>query len=317
MLFTPCQRTKTDGYKVLMKENKLKQLYFSHDFFADKDEKIVKMFYYFKKNINDFSDKFVRRNFFHASFGLYWEIVQYMHRNELTVDDIPMLADELRADEEFIRLIIDKFDLFRIEDNKIISDRVLKNLNEVVEKSAKSKDAAQTRWLLSAFRRAYKEIYDIEPVLVSEEIDALKRYSNIIPDLKEKIRDIIYTMKFIRFDTSFDFKQGANWLLSKNNLARIYNGEYGPLKHKKTPHELKQEQKEKELKQTEMNKPSELETLSENCSGKTEALEIIENYYSDKKLNAQSGKVLVLPVLRTLMKKFDITDKEVMEKCRI
>ena len=92
-----------------MTKEKLKQLYFSHDFFADKDEKIVKMFYYFRKNINEFSDSFIRRNFFHASFGLYWEIVQYMHRNELTVEDIPVLADELRADERFIRIIIHKF----------------------------------------------------------------------------------------------------------------------------------------------------------------------------------------------------------------
>lgn len=300
-----------------MTKEKLKQLYFSHDFFADKDEKIVKMFYYFRKNINEFSDSFIRRNFFHASFGLYWEIVQYMHRNELTVEDIPVLADELRADERFIRLIIDKFGLFRIEDNKIISDRVLKNLNEVVEKSNKNKDAAQIRWLLSAFRRAYKEIYDIEPVLVPEEIEALKRYSNIIPDLKEKIRDIIYTMKFIRFDTSFDFKQGANWLLSKNNLARVYNGEYGPLKHKKTQQELKQEQQEKARQQAESNKPTELDVQIECCSGKAEALEIISNYYSDKEINAQKGKALVLPAFRTLMKKFDITDKEVIERCRL
>lgn len=300
-----------------MTKEKLKQLYFSHDFFADKDEKIVKMFYYFRKNINEFSDGFIRKNFFHASFGLYWEIVQYLHRNELTVEDIPVLADDLRADERFIRLIIDKFGLFRIEDNKIISYRVLKNLNEVVEKSNKNKDAAQIRWLLSAFRRAYKEIYDIEPVLVPEEIEALKRYSNIIPDLKEKIRDIIYTMKFIRFDTSFDFKQGANWLLSKNNLARVYNGEYGPLKHKKTQQELKQEQQEKARQQAESNKPTELDVQIECCSGKAEALEIISNYYADKEINAQKGKVIVLPALRTLMKKFDITDKEIIERCRI
>ena len=81
-----------------MKDDKLKQLYFSHDIFADKDEKIVKTFYHFRKNIEEFSDDFIRKNFFHASFGLFWEIVQYLHRNELTVDEIPMLADELRAD---------------------------------------------------------------------------------------------------------------------------------------------------------------------------------------------------------------------------
>ena len=149
-----------------MKDDKLKQLYFSHDIFADKDEKIVKMFYHFRKNIEEFSDDFIRKNFFHASFGLFWEIVQYLHRNELTVDEIPMLADELRADERFVRSIIEDFNLFRIdEDGKVISDRILQNLNEVTQKSNKNRESAQARWLLSAFNKYYEEFFEQKPIL--------------------------------------------------------------------------------------------------------------------------------------------------------
>ena len=123
-----------------IQNDKLKQLYFSHDIYADRDEKIVKMFYYFRKT--KFTDEFLRRNFFHAAFGLFWEIVQYMHLNTLTVEEIPMLADALRADEKFVRSIIEDFNLFRIEDSKIISDRILRNINEIRERQTKAKNSA-------------------------------------------------------------------------------------------------------------------------------------------------------------------------------
>ena len=125
-----------------MKSDKLKQLYFSHDIYADKDEKIVKMFYYFRKNINEFSEEFLRKNFYYASFGLFWQIVQYLHRSELTVDEIPILADDLRADESFVRSIINDFNLFKIVDGKIISERVVKNLKLQKEKSEKARQSA-------------------------------------------------------------------------------------------------------------------------------------------------------------------------------
>ena len=55
---------------------KFKQLYFPHDIFANEDKKITKMLYYFRKNINKFSDNFIKNNFYLASYGLYWLIIQ-------------------------------------------------------------------------------------------------------------------------------------------------------------------------------------------------------------------------------------------------
>ena len=297
-----------------MKNNELKQLYFSHDIYADKDEKIVKMFYHFRKT--KFTDEFLRRNFFHAAFGLFWEIVQYMHRNELTVDEIPMLADELRADEDFVRSIIMDFNLFRIEDNKIVSDRILRNLNYVEQKNEDKKQAANVRWLLSAFDKYYLEFFKSEPVLQPNEIETLKSYSKKIPNLKDKLRDIIYTLHELKFDKDINFKPCANWLLTKNNLARLVNGEFGQLKHKKTEKELKEEQRQFALEETQRNKPSEFELKIKTCSGKAEALEIIAEEYEGKKFPMQKGKAYVIPPLRKLMEKFDITDKEVIELCQ-
>lgn len=301
-----------------MKDNKLKQLYFPHDIFADKDEKIVKMFYHFRKNIDKFSDAFIRKNFFHASFGLFWEIVQYLHRNELTVDEIPIIADELRADEEFVRLIIEEFNLFRIEKNgQIFSDRILKNLEKMLEVSNKNRDAAQVRWLISSFNKAYEEFFSEKPILDSKEIETLKKYNNQIPDLRGKLRDILYTLKNLKFKVKEvpDFKPCANWLLKGNNLAKLVNGEFGTLKHKKTEKELKTEQAELARQESERNKPSKVELQIESCSGKAEALSIIFEYYKGQKMPCvQRGRIFVLPNFRNgLMKKFDITDKEVIE----
>ena len=297
-----------------MKDDKLKQLYFSHDIFADKDEKIVKMFYHFRKNIEEFSDDFIRKNFFHASFGLFWEIVQYLHRNELTVDEIPMLADELRADERFVRSIIEDFNLFRIdEDGKVISDRILQNLNEVTQKSNKNRESAQARWLLSAFNKYYEEFFEQKPILQPEEIEALKKYNNQIPDLKDKLRDILYTLKNLKFDKDINFKPCANWLLKDNNLARLLNGEFGNLKHKKTEKELKEIERRQAEEEAKKNQPSELELKIESCSGKAEAFEIIADYYGNNKLTYIRGKLFLMPTLRILTEKFDITDKEISE----
>ncbi len=298
-----------------MKEDKLKQLYFSHDIFSDKDEKIVKMFYYFRKHIEDFSLDFIKNNFFHASFGLFWEIVQYLHRNELTEDEIPILADELRADEEFVRLIIEKFNLFRIDENGfIVSDRILKNLNKLAEKSDKNKSSAEVRWLLSAFNKAYVEFFEEEPILEPSEIESLKKYNEKIPDLRGKLRDILYTLYCLKFDTSTNFKPCANWLLTKNNLARLLNGEFGKLKHKPTEKEIKEKQRKEAEAKAKRQEPTEIEIKMSKIQTREEAVEFIKEFYSNQYLSFHCSKAYVLPTMRTmLLNKFNITDKEVIE----
>ncbi len=300
-----------------MKEDKLKQLYFSHDIFSDKDEKIIKMFYFFRKNIDEFSIDFIKTNFFHASFGLFWEIVQYMHLNKLTVNEIPMLADELRADEKFVRLIIEKFNLFKIEDSgEIVSERVLKNLNKLTETSEKNKTASEVRWLLSAFNKSYLEFFGEEPILSKEEIEALKQYNKKIPDLKEKLRDIIFTLKNLKFETDINFVPCANWLLKDNHLARLLNGEFGKLKHKATKKEIKEEQRKEAQEQAQNQAPTEIEIKISKIQTREEAIKFLKEYYSKEELNYFGGKAHIFPPFRTILNKFNIKDKEIIDLCK-
>jgi len=301
-----------------MNYEKLKQLYFPHDFFADKDEKIEKMFFYYRKNIDKFQNDFIKSNFFLASFGLFWLVVQYLHYNSLSLDDLSMLADNFRVDEEFLRSVISDFGLFEIDKTGlIISKRVLKNLDGIFEKSNKNKSAAETRWLLSAFNKAYAEFFGEKPLLQPEEIETLKKYNTQIPDFREKLRDILYTLKELKFDTDINFKPCANWLLKDNHLARLVNGEFGKLKHKPTEKEIKEEQRKQEEEKSEAEMPTELDLKIQFCETKQEALEIIADYYSDKKLPIAGKKLVVPPIFKTgLMKKFDILDCEVLKLCK-
>ena len=282
---------------------KFKQLYFPHDIFANEDKKITKMLYYFRKNINKFSDNFIKNNFYLASYGLYWLIIQYLHLNKIEVDDIPILADEFRVDEEFLTIIIENFNLFRNEDSFIISDRVLRNLEEIMNKSNKAKQAVETRWLLSSFKKAYEEFFGEQPILTSNEIDNLKKYNSQIPDLKNKLRDILFTLKNLKFDNDIKFKPCANWLLAKNNLARLVNGEFGVLMHKKTEQELRREQAQK-LELEEQYNQQEQQILDKVNSIKTKdkAIEFLKQNVSNKRF--------LTPVQKELIKKFNITNIE-------
>lgn len=283
-----------------MKEDKILRPYFSHDYTPLEDKNLLKL-------------DIAMGN---EGYGLYWKIVEYMHQNDFLISEEDLLAYKFRTEVEKIHRIMNDFDLFRIENDCYISDRILRNLNYVEQKNEDKKKAANVRWLLSSFNKAYTEFFGQEPILTSDEIEALKKYDEKIPELRSKLRDIIYTMKGLKFNTDVNFKPCANWLLKDNNLARIVNGEFGALKHKKTEKELKDEQRQLQLQEAARNQPSELELKIEKCSGKAEALEIISDFYKGRTPSIMQGKLMIIPNFRTLMTKFDITNNEVIEKCQ-
>lgn len=300
----------------MAKTSEITKPYFSHDESASQDGKILKMFRDFRKLAKEMTKEELESFVAVGAYGIFWRIVEFMHGNNLLVNDVDVLADDLRIDTKYIEQILNGYELFRIEGDCYISDRILKNLNKQQSKSEKSKVAVETRWLLSDFDKNYEDIFGKKPVLSTEEIDALKKYSQQISDLREKLPDIIYTLKGLKFETDTKFVPSVNWLLKGNNLLRLYNGEFGNLKHKLTEREIAEQRKKAEQEQAERNKPSELELRVERVSGKAEALEIIRDYYSNAKLTHIRGKLFIMPTLRTLAEKFDITDAEILEVCQ-
>lgn len=284
-----------------MKEDKIIKPFFSHDYAPLEDKNLLKLFIIMGAE----------------GYGIYWLIVEFMHQNTFVVGEEELLAYKFHVDVEKIKRVMNDFQLFhkekQEEETVYISDRILRNLNYVEQKNEGRKQAANVRWLLSAFNKAYVEFFGEEPVLQSSEIEALKKYSEKIPDLKAKLRDIIYTLKNLKFETDVNFKPCANWLLKDNNLARLVNGEFGALKHKKTEKEIKEQQQKLAEEEAKRNEPSDFELQIERISGKAEAMNFIANYYADKHFVVQQGKAFILPSLSNLMKKFDITTKEMSE----
>lgn len=287
------------------KTTEYSELYFQHDLNARTDEKIVKMFFEFRKNRNNFTEDEAKKLLPFASYGVYWAVVEYMHKNSLEVADIEMLADELRVDSSFLKSILTEFKLFRQEDGVFINDRIIRNIERQEEKANKNKKSANIRWLLSAYTKAYKDEFGISPVLDDDEKKKLIEYSNKIEDFKTLLPDILYTLHSIKFDNDINYKPTSNWLLKGNNLAQILNGQWGKLKHKKTPSELRAEKQKENFEKEE---PSEVVQQANSICNKVDALELIA-----KHSKVYQGRLMVLPTLTELKKKFDITDKELKE----
>ncbi len=287
------------------KTTEYSELYFQHDLNARTDEKIVKMFFEFRKSRNNFTEDEAKKLLPFASYGVYWAVVEYMHKNSLEVADIEMLADELRVDSSFLKSILTEFKLFRQEDGVFINDRIIRNIERQEEKANKNKKSANIRWLLSAYTKAYKDEFGISPVLDDDEKKKLIEYSNKIEDFKTLLPDILYTLHSIKFDNDINYKPMSNWLLKGNNLAQILNGQWGKLKHKKTPSELRAEKQKDSTKEEEQ---SETVQKANSICNKVDALELIA-----KHSKVYQGRLMVLPTLTELKKKFDITDKELKE----
>lgn len=119
--------------------------YFSHDIGTKSDEKIIRLMFDFRKSKNEFPEDILKELVAHAAYGIYWEIIEYLHENSLNVDELDMLADELRIDNAILERILTYYDLFKIIDGKYISERVLRNLKLQEEKSEKARASVNAR----------------------------------------------------------------------------------------------------------------------------------------------------------------------------
>lgn len=298
-----------------MAQDKIIQPYIKHDENASRDGKILRLCLDFRKYAKKMTREELESFVSHGAYAIFWQIIEFMHSDTLFTDDIEVLADNLRVNPEFIRKILNDYGLFKVKDGEYISERLLRDLERQEEKSKKAKDSAKRRWevttLLSNFKKAYMEFFEEAPVLKSEEIEALKKYSETVPDFKDKLRDIVYTLKNLQFSRDINFNPCANWLLKGNNLARLLNGEFGKLQHKKTPEEEAKEEKEAKAKEEEFNKPSPEEEACMRAQTKEEVLEIIS-----KNARLVGRKPLFLPSLKKYAEQYGITDDEIRERLK-
>ena len=105
--------------------------YFSHDFHARSDEKILKLLQ---------KERW-------EGYGLYWAIVEKIYEAGGWIEkDYDTIAYDLRTEYERITRVIETYDLFIIKDGKISSKSILDRIALREEKSNKARDSVSKRW---------------------------------------------------------------------------------------------------------------------------------------------------------------------------
>lgn len=249
--------------------------YFQHDYAAQTDKKI-------KKLILDMGFE---------GYGLFWSIVELMHRDELKVgEEYLVCGTEL---ESKVKKILTEFELFEITDGYYVSKRIIRNIEKQEQTAEKSKVAANTRWLLSAYCKKYKEEFGTTLSLSKEEKSKIIELDKEIEGFREKLEDIFYTAhKMQPFDNGV--RADSSWLLKKNNLREILNGHYGPLKHK--PKNKDNEEAKEEIK------PDSLSAEIKQIKDRDTAIK----YLNERVTNT----AFIMPQYKSLMKKFNIKAAE-------
>jgi len=292
----------------MAKVSEITEPYFSHDIAARQDEKILKMLFSFRKRAKEMSREELESFVALGSYGLFWAIVEYMNRNQLAVTDSDVIADDLRIPEIFVKMVLNDFELFRIENEQYISDRILKNINKQEEKSSANSKAAKARWVLSKLKSDYMEIYGVAPVLNDKEVAIFLKYSEQIENFKDNLADYLYTTKLLKFENNPKFNPSINWLLTDNHLPKLVNGEYGKIASwAKAVAARKAQEKQEQMEQAEQEKNS---FNVETVSTRVEAVDILlRNCQWLKGLN----RLQIYANAEPLLKKFDIDRNEIKE----
>lgn len=106
--------------------------YFSHDYNARNDTKLVKLFMKYKLE----------------GIGAYWCIIEMLYEEGgyLLRSEYERIAFELRTEKSVIKSIIEDFELFQKDAKKFWSITALERLNKRIEKSEKARESVQKRW---------------------------------------------------------------------------------------------------------------------------------------------------------------------------
>ena len=79
--------------------------YFSHDYNARRDRKMVRL----------------RLQMGYEGVGIFWSIVEYLYENgnECRREDVDIMADDLRVEEGTLRRVLEEFGLFESDGSGI------------------------------------------------------------------------------------------------------------------------------------------------------------------------------------------------------
>lgn len=106
--------------------------YFSHDYNARNDWKLVK----------------VMMKYWVTGIGVYWCIIEMLYEEwwYLNVNEYERITFELRTQENIVKWVVEDFWLFKQDKKNFWSNSILDRLKERQEKSDKARESIQKRW---------------------------------------------------------------------------------------------------------------------------------------------------------------------------
>jgi len=105
--------------------------YFSHDYNARSDEKIIELIMVHGMQ----------------GYGIYWSIIENLYNNANALQThYKRIAFELRVSEDMVKSVVNDFNLFTIDGEIFFSKSVLQRLEKRTEISEKARKSAEKRW---------------------------------------------------------------------------------------------------------------------------------------------------------------------------
>ena len=271
----------------MAKVSEIIEPYFSHDISSRQDRNIILL-------LDEMG---------YEGYGLWWAVVEFMHRNQLNVGEERLIAGKENAEK--VKKILNDFGLFRIENDEYVSDRILRNINKQKEKSKQASNAAKAKYNMAALKSAHVEVFGIEPVLNDDEVKVFLNYCNKVPDLKDKLCDVLYTVQKLKFQNNPDFKGSVNWLLQENNLSKMLSGGFGVMKNwQKHKDYIAQQNQPRGLSD---DTPKESEFDINAVGTQVEAIELIMQHSTYAK---NMNRMTIIPPYKDLVEKFDLSLNE-------
>lgn len=310
-----------------MSKKVYKETYFPHDRYARRDTKIRNLLAHFRRESEIKAQ---------AAVCIYWWIVEDMHTDDYPVNKLEAFADDYRCDVDFLKSILEDFELFRIEDDCYISDRVLRNIKEQEEKSEKARNAIRQRWKNKGDKKE-DTAPDIADEVISLFNEAFKKELTVSKENRKRINEITKDNNLTSEDWQKIIKnakrgwdiEGKNKKPDFRNILKNWDAfrsddynlapDYEKIEAEKKAKELAKEQKraeereakrQEELKQAE--EAAEKQAAYEAITDKSDALEFLYKYLPEA-LQKNIEMTKLSSEFRTIAPRFNITAQEVKD----
>lgn len=166
---------------------------------------------------NTFELLSLRNDLGHKGKAIFWDVVEFMHENKFPTNYISVVAKHLEVEPEFLQQVMDRKDLFYIENGEYKSDRVLRNLFTVEESKGNKKKAADARWDKYRQGQTQQKEENEQPSTA----DLIKGEDEIITS----ILDYYSTTLDTKYNASMDVREQIAQICNQNNDL-VFKNEY-------------------------------------------------------------------------------------------